>query len=498
MLIIHIASELAPVAKVGGLGDVVIGLSRKLKEHGEQVAIIIPKYDCIELSEVEKLQVVNDQLWSLGKEGLIRSTIWGGYVEGISVYFIQPHNKSGLPYFDRGCFYSGNDDIERYLFFSRAALEFLHQSAIYPDIIHIHDWQTAIIAPLYQDIYKPLGFQTKGVIFTIHNIEYQGQCQTEDLDQIGLIGSDYDLPAKLQDNLHPENLNLLKGGIVFSSYVTTVSPTYAEEVKGSLGGRGLENTIMQYAYKFSGILNGLDYAYWNPATDRYLPSHYSANDSPESLFAQKAANKKFLRNRLNLADQHRPIVSCISRLVPQKGTHLLHHALFRTLERGGQFILLGTSPIPAITEQFRQLKVNLGNNPHVHFELNYNEPLSHQIYSGSDMFIVPSLFEPCGLTQLISLRYGTIPIVRSTGGLKDTVFDIEYSNRPFHETNGFAFLYPDTAGVDFALDRALHQWFHAPERWKELVQNGMKMDYSWNNPSLAYLNLYHNALSDHG
>lgn len=483
MFIVHIAAELAPVAKVGGLADVVLGLSRELTKQGHAVAIIIPKYDCMDVHDVQQLEVADDNLWSFGAEGWTRNTVWVGLVEGLPVFFIEPHNKTA--YFHRGRFYNCDDDRERFTYFSRAALEFLLKSNKSPDIIHLHDWQTALVAPLYHDMYKALGLRVSGIVLTIHNFEYQGDCNPGELDKVGLKGSHYLTPARLQDNKHPDKINLLKGGIVYANYVTTVSPNYAKEVMHALSGKGLETTLQLYSDKFSGILNGLDFVYWNPGTDRYLPVNYTAGE-----VEKKAANKNRLRERLGLSNQHRPIVACIVRLVPQKGTRLIYHAIFRTLEKGGQFILLGTSPFPSINDQFHQLKVNLGSNPNIHFELNYNEELSHMIYAGSDMFIVPSLVEPCGLTQLIALRYGTIPIVRNTGGLADTVFDIEYSGKPLNETNGFTFDHADEEGMNSALDRAIECWFEQPQFWEQLVSNGMKMDFSWYLPTQKYVSLY--------
>jgi starch synthase len=493
MFIVHIAAEIAPVAKVGGLADVLLGFNRELAVQGHISTVVMPKYDCMDLGDIQDMQVVDNDFWSFGAEGWTKNSVWCGLVEGIPVFFIEPHNKTR--YFERGRFYNCHDDSERFIYFARAALEFLLKSNKHPDIIHLHDWQTALVAPLYEDIYKPLGLRTKAIFLSIHNFEYQGLCDPKELDKIGLKSVHYLTPSKLQDHRYPSRINLLQGGIVYSNFVNTVSPTYAEEVIHPLGGKGLENILSQYAYKFTGILNGLDYTYWDPATDHYLPVPFSASE-PASLMAGKRANKLHLKQRLSFCMEDRPIVSCIARLVPQKGTDLIYHAIFRTLERGGQFILLGTSPFPSINDQFHQLKLNLGSNPNVHFELNYNEELSHQIYAGSDMFIVPSLWEPCGLTQLIGLRYGTIPVVRKTGGLADTVFDVEYSGKPLYETNGFTFDHPNEMGVNSALDRAIDCWFKQPEFWEQLVLTGMRMDYSWERPTKEYIALYEKFVRD--
>lgn len=489
MYLVHIASELAPVAKVGGLADVVYGLCQELVSNGVKAEIIIPKYDCIDLKGVSHLSVYQRDLKCYYHGEYVLNTVWQGNVDGLSVFFIEPHNKK--PFFSRGTFYECEDNVDRFTYFSRVALEFLLQSGKNPDVIHCHDWHTALIPVLYHEIYKSLNLKVNGFIFTIHNLEHQGLCFPFVLDYIGLNGTYLLNHHKLQDPHRHDHINLLKGAIVYSTYFTTVSPNYAKEIQTPLGGCGLHHVISHYHTKFSGILNGLDYSYWDPHTDCYLPVHYSPN---QKLIEGKKANKEHLKKRLYLDPKEAPIVSCIARLVLQKGVHLIEHALFRTLEKGGQFILLGTSPDSAISHHFHALKINLGHNHNVHFEMQYNEGLSHQIYSGSDFFIVPSLFEPCGLTQLIALRYGTIPVVRKTGGLADTVFDIDHSQVPLQKRNGYTFDHADTQGVDSALDRCLATWFSNPEKLLKMMQCGMLLDYSWKKPCEEYMHLYKRCL----
>lgn len=493
MHIINIASELAPIAKVGGLADVLLGLSRELSWKGHDVDIIIPKYDCMDTEGIRDLAIYNENVPSYFKGELFPNTIWKGWVENLKVYFIEPTHPAH--FFHRGCFYGCEDDNDRYLYFSRAALEFMFKESIQPDIIHLHDWQTAVIAPLYQKVYQGLGFKKPKVVFTIHNIEYQGRCSAADLDNIGLNGKQLLAPNELQDDQYKDAINLLKGAILYSDFVTTVSPNYAIEVLTPLGGRGLDKTLLKYKNKFKGILNGIDYSYWNPEIDRYLPAHFSpreipANKKDRNTIDKKAYIKNMLRERLFLAEEHRPILGCIARLVPQKGIELIKHALFHTLEKGGQFVLLGSSPIPSISAEFQDLKHQFTDHPCVHLILHHNEELAHMIYAASDMFIVPSLFEPCGLTQMISLKYGAVPIVRKTGGLADTIFDVDYSQKPFAETNGYVFDYPDATGVESALDRAFDCWFHNQDKWRKLMIQGMKIDFSWNKPSNEYLEVY--------
>lgn len=493
MHIVHIASELAPIAKVGGLADVVLGLSREQSWKGHDVDIIIPKYDCMDSNDIRDLSVDYLDLMSFYKGEWYHNTIWIGWVENLKVYFIEPHHPRH--FFNRGCFYGCEDDIERYLYFSRAALEFLYKKQIQPDILHLHDWQTAAVAPIFQDMYRSLGYTRPKLVFTIHNIEYQGKCASVDLDNIGLNGASYLTQDKLQDSSNPKTINLLKGGIVYSNFVTTVSPNYAKEVKTPQGGRGLDTTLIKYENKFAGILNGIDYSYWNPEVDRYLPAHFSSREMPASkkdrnTLDKKAYIKKVVRERLLLSDDHKPIIGCITRLVPQKGIELIKHTLKYATKNNAQFVLLGSTQIPEINAEFHNLKHQYADNPDVHLILHHQEELAHQIFAASDMFIVPSIFEPCGLTQMISLKYGSIPIVRKTGGLADTIFDIDYSEKPLEQRNGYTFDFPDNVGIESALKRAIHCWFHEPEKWRQLMINGMNIDFSWNHPADLYLDIY--------
>jgi starch synthase len=302
----------------------------------------------------------------------------------------------------------------------------------------------------------------------------------------------------MQDLYYPETINLLKGAIVYADYITTVSPTYSWEVTTMEGGRGLDSTIKKYSNKFEGVLNGIDNAYWNPETDRHLPLHFSSRESPKTkkdscIVDAKGAIKQILRQRLELAEEHRPIVGCITRLVPQKGIEMIKHVIKTITGKGGQFVLLGSSPIPSIDAEFHKLKAHFNDHPHVHLILQHQEDLAHLIFGGSDIFIVPSLFEPCGLTQLIAMRYGAIPVVRKTGGLADTVFDVDAENAK-DRANGYVFEHPDNQGVDSALDRAIHSWYDNPDKWRKLVIHDMNQDFSWNKPSERYLEIYKKQL----
>ncbi len=499
MHIIHIASELAPLAKVGGLADVLLGLCRELSWKGHDVDIIIPKYDCIDTNSIRDLNIAYERLMVPYNGEWYSNTIWMGWVENLRVYFVETHHPRY--FFNRGCFYGCNDDIERYLHFSRVAVEFLYKKNLRPNIIHVHDWQTAVIPLLLKDMYEDLGFIESQSVLTIHNLEYQGRCSVLDLDKIGLQGQRYVSKDQLQDPLYPDALNLLKAGIIYSNFFTTVSPTYAKEITTEAFGRGMDKVIIEYSNKFKGILNGLDYSYWNPEIDRYLPAHFSSRETPKSksnldTIDKKAFLKKTLRESTDLSEDHCPIIACVCRLVPQKGVELIKEGLRHALKKNCQFILLGSSPIASISAEFHALKHEFTNHPNVYISLHYQEEFAHLIFAGSDMIIVPSIFEPCGLTQMIGFRYGAIPIVRHTGGLVDTVFDVDYSGKTFEETNGYTFQNPDFLSLNSTMDRAITTWFQEPAKWRKLMINSMNMDYSWNRSSDEYLKIYKKLLEE--
>jgi starch synthase len=484
LFIVQITPEMAPVAKVGGLADVVFGLSRELAIRGNHVEIILPKYDTLRYDHIFEMHEVYRDLWVPWYEGAIHCTVYFGFVHGRKCFFIEPHSHDN--FFNRGAVYGYNDDIARYAFFSRAAIEFLWKAGKHPDILHCHDWQTALVPVFLYEIYQQLGMTHPRACLTIHNFKHQGVTGAELLRATGLHQPerfmDYN---RLRDNHHANALNLLKGGIVYSNFITTVSPRYAFETKDQGQGFGLEPTLHTHHMKYGGVVNGVDYDVWNPEVDHHLPARYGLDN-----IEGKYDNKRALRHRLMLADNEKPIVAFIGRLDPQKGLELVRHAIFYTLERGGQFVLLGSSPDQAINNDFWGLKHMLNESPDCHLEIGFDEDLAHLIYAGADIILVPSQFEPCGLTQLIALRYGTIPVVRTVGGLADTVFDKDYSDRPLHERNGYRFDTYDGSGLESALGRALDCYYQFPEHFRELMKNAMRTDYSWNRPGQDYLNIY--------
>nr|CAB40374.1 Starch synthase isoform SS III [Vigna unguiculata] len=447
MHIVHIAVEMAPIAKVGGLGDVVTSLSRAVQDLNHNVDIILPKYDCLNLSNVKDLQFHKSYFWS-GTE----IKVWHGKVEGLSVYFLEPQN--GL--FWVGCVYGRANDAERFGFFCHAALEFLLQNGSHPDIIHCHDWSSAPVAWLFKEQYTHYGLSKARVVFTIHNLEF--------------------------------GANLIGKAMAYADKATTVSPTYSREIAGN-------HAVATHLHKFHGIINGIDPDIWDPFNDNSIPVPYTA----ENVVEGKRASKEALQQKLGLKKADLPLVGVITRLTHQKGIHLIKHAIWRTLERGGQVVLLGSAPDHRIQNDFVNLanQLHSSHNDRARLCLAYDEPLSHMIYAGADFILVPSIFEPCGLTQLTAMRYGSIPIVRKTGGLYDTVFDVDNDKDRAQvqglEPNGFSFDGADAGGVDYALNRAISAWYDGREWFNTLCKTVMEQDWSWNRPALDYLELYHAA-----
>jgi starch synthase len=484
MFVMMITPECAPAAKVGGLADVVHGLSKELEIRGNAVEIVLPKYDCMRFDLLTGLTKCFSDLWVPNHQQWVHCDVYFGWMDGLKCFFIEPHLDKN--FFNRGVFYGHHDDGERFSFFCRAAMEFVLKSNKQPDIIHCHDWQTALVPVLLYEMYQHLGLKRPRVCFTLHNVVHQGFGGESLLRQVGLNPAALMTPDRLQDDRRPGAINLMKGGIVYSNFVTTVSPRYAEEIRHTALGMGMQRTLATYHQKTGGILNGLDYSVWNPEVDAHIPKRYGIGS-----LDQKYVNKDALRHRLWLRTGMKPIVAFVGRLDPQKGVDLILHAVPYCLERGCQFVLLGSSLQSDINTAFWNLKLRLNDHPDCHLEIGYNEELAHLVYAGADILLVPSAYEPCGLTQIIGLKYGTVPVVRNTGGLADTVFDANYAPKPYHERNGYVFNDFNWQGLESALDRAIGMWHQHPEYFRQLMVNGMRCDYSWNKPGQNYLNIYH-------
>jgi len=482
--IVMVSTECAPVAQTGGLGEVIFGLSRELEWRGNAVDIILPKYDCMRYDQIYGLTVSYQDLWVPWYSGAVHCTVWFGFVHGRRCYFIDPHSPDN--FFNRGRIYGELDEANRFAFFAKAALEFMLKSDKRPDVIHCHDWQTALVPVLLFEIYQHTGMPHQRVCYTIHNFGHQGITGEDVLWATGLTRPAHFFDERrLRDNFDHGALNLMKGGIVYSNFITTVSPQHAWEATATDQGKGLGHTLFVHGQKFGGVLNGVDYDVWNPEIDRFIPAHYTAQ-----TLDQKYANKEALRDRFWLRKEFKPIIAYIGRVDKQKGIHLIHHALFYALAHGAQFVLMGTCPEHAVNGHLWHLKHYLNDNPDCHIEIGYDEGLAHLTYAGADMLVMPSMFEPCGLSQMIALKYGTVPIVRAIGGLVDTVIDRDYSPRPPEERNGYVFHQVDHQALESAMSRALGLWYDYPWEFRQLMINGMQQDHSWAIPGQHYLNIY--------
>ncbi len=493
MYILHVASEFAPLAKVGGLGDVVHGLAKEQAAMGHEVEVILPKYDIIQYQNIKNFTLEMGDLWSFEDSSRYHNAVFCGNVDKIKVHLIEPHHNHY--YFNRGKVYGTPDDIERFVYFCRTVCEFLHLQKRKPDIIHLHDWPTAPIAPIIKHIYKDLGFTYGSIILTIHNIEHQGKCSPANLSRIGLRGEDFRTEERLADPKDPSTINLLKGGIVYSDAFTTVSPTYAKEIMTPSFGFGLDGVVRRFEDKFSGILNGIETECWNPANDPILTFPYPTNATYiETIIKSKEANKEALFKKLNMQPSKGPLIACISRLVKQKGPKFILHAIDYALKQNSSFILLGSSIDHEFEKEFKELEFRYKNHPHFFVKLSFDETFSHSLYAAADTIFMPSIFEPCGLTQMIAMRYGTVPIVHKTGGLTDTVSDMDNSKIPLILRNGFTFENPDPTSVERVLKRAISCYQNDKKRWRQLIQTSLTMDFSWKKSAQGYETFYLESL----
>ncbi|KAL5769103.1 hypothetical protein ACOSP7_015660 [Xanthoceras sorbifolium] len=492
--IIHVTAEMAPIAKVGGLGDVVTGLARACLSRGHAVDIMLPFYECIQKQQINDLALITAYV-TFYDGNWVPTKAYRGVVSGVPVIFIEPSNE----FFKGQYVYGGSyNELEAYLFFSRACLEWMQVTGVQPDIIHVHEWQTGALPLLYWDMYQNLSLKKPRVVFTIHNMEHYGECRKDQLSKCGLDGSIYASVDKAIDDRtighNPERLSLLKGGVVYSNAVVTVSPTYLKE---TLCSGWLASTLLRNREKYFGILNGIDTVIWDPATDVFLPAKFHAR-KPEG----KKICKYYVQRGLGLVlegtlagdpvpyiTHNVPLIVCITRLVAQKGLHLITQAIKHTAELGGQMIVLGTASDARVQREFEDLANSHNQGSSTRILLMYSEELSHMLYAAADMVLIPSIYEPCGLAQMIGMRYGAVPVVRKTGGLADTVFDMDDSTN--HEiANGFVFEGIDEGSLNCALDRAFRHYREKPDEWNSMVQKVMEIDNSWNNTASKYIEIY--------
>jgi len=467
MNVLYAVSEAAPFIKTGGLADVGGSLPKALSCQGADVRVILPLYGSI----ADKWRLKMNFCFYTYIQLTWRRQYCGVFSlkqDGVIWYFIDNEY-----YFKRDSIYGCYDDGERFAFFSRTVLDILPKLDWKPDVINCNDWQTALI-PLYIREDHSGYYSDVKTVFTIHNIEYQGRFGKEILsDVFGLSDALY-----YQGILRYENdVNIMKGAIYEADHFTTVSPSYAQELHNPYFASGLHQVIEDNSYKFTGILNGLDTDHYNPMTDPLIPVNYG----PESDTG-KAACKEALCAELGLGDcRDTPIIACISRLVGHKGFDLVAEALDRIVSRNAKLVILGTGD--ANYESFFRDAEHRYKGV-VSANIMYSEKRASQVYAGADMILMPSRSEPCGLTQMIAMRYGTVPIVHEVGGLKDTV-------RPYpaENANGFSFYYYSADDMMRSIDYALDTW-HDKDTWCSLTRRDMVEDLSWARSAKDYINIY--------
>ena len=475
--VVFIGSECYPFVKTGGLGDVMYALPRALTKQNCDVKVILPRYKCIPWKHQEKMVYRGDFMMDLCADGHSYYVGIMEYVQDGVVYdFIDNEEffSSGNPYTNL------IDDIPKFCFFAKAALAALNYLDWTPDVIHCHDWQAGLV-PLYlRTLFANTALKDSKIMITIHNLRFQG---VYDIPTIQYWSG---LPAYLFNDYAVlkqghNDANMFKGGLAYADMITTVSNTYAGEIQTPFYGENLDAHLRHHAGKLRGIVNGIDYDLWNTRTDSLLAANYGVSDAVE----KKKANKRALQESLGLeVDEGKFVIGLISRLTNQKGLDLVNAILPALVDGNTQVVVLGTGDAQ-YEDSFRYYENTYKGS--VCSNIMYDEGRAHQIYAGSDALLVPSLFEPCGLTQLIAMHYGTVPIVRETGGLKDTV---QPYNQFTNEGNGFTFdRYEEGLLLD-AINRAKTLYFTEREWWDAMVRRDMEKDVSWENSAKQYRALY--------
>ncbi len=471
--VLFVASEALPFASTGGLADVIGSLPAALVKKGVDARVVIPFYSSIKpkFPDIEYLCDFNVKLAWRNKYCGIHSVVYNG----VTFYFIDNEY-----YFNRPTLYGSYDDGERYAFFSKAVLDMLPKIDFFPDIIHTNDWQSALVGIYLKQIYRKENYNYRPirVIHSIHNIEYQGVYDPYILGDVFDLSPEY---ASIVD--YNGAINLTKGAIVCCDRLTTVSPTYANEIATPEYSAGLHHIINQYSFKTTGIINGIDCDYYNPLTDKDLFKNYRS-------FSGKTKNKAPLQKQLDLPQRDDvPIVAMISRLTSHKGLDLVIRVIDELLCDDIQFILLGTGD-PGFESFFRDLEQR--HKDKVRSIIAYDKTLSKKIYAAADIFLMPSKSEPCGLAQMIASRYGAVPVVRETGGLYDT---IKYYDDETGNGNGFTFRNYNAHDMLYTIRKALGLYKDYKDKWKDLCEKIMKIDFSWNVSANAYIDLYSEVVS---
>jgi starch synthase len=506
MKVLLAASEVVGFAKTGGLADVVGSLPRALARRGHECAVILPLYNSARQATVAPRPTEHTFNIAIGGRTvtgrLWRSTLPGStipvYLIEQSAYFERDDPAQGRGLYQwttpRGDKQDYPDNCERFVFFCRAVLETLRLLGFWPDVLHANDWQTGLLPVYLREEYGPRSSAERDekpraasshydrirTLFTIHNIAYQGVFWHWDMN---LTGLDWRLfnHELLEFYGH---LSFLKAGIVFADLLNTVSPSYAKEIQTPYYGCGLHGVLSERHDRLFGIVNGVDYAEWDPATDPRLPANYDL----DSVAVGKAVCKRALQNRYGLSEgPGTPLLGMVARLVEQKGIDLVLGAAGPLLEQGTQLVVLGEGN-PAYHRGFLDLKARYPDQ--VGLTLSFDETLAHQIEAGVDLFLMPSLYEPSGLNQLYSMKYGSVPVVRATGGLADTVVDCTPETLAAGKATGFSFLARTPEALLETVQRALAFYRGQPDQWLRLLRNGMRQDWSWDRNAAEYERLY--------
>lgn len=480
--ILFVASESVPFIKTGGLADVVGSLPKSFPKEEFDVRVVIPNYTCIPWEYRSDFKYITHFYMDLGQvSGSEYVGVLTTQYDGITFYFIDNQRYFGgnTPYGDT------RFDIEKFCFFSKAALSILPSINFKPDIIHCHDWQTGVLPVYLHTIFRDNHFYDNiKTIMTIHNLRFQGIWDIKTLQKITNFPDYVFRPTDMEYN---KDANMLKGGMVYANYITTVSNSYKNEIQNDYYGEGLDGVVRQKSGDLYGILNGIDYNEYNPETDNEIFSKYNKY----SFIENKLYNKRGLQHELGLEqNDNKFMIGIISRLTDQKGVDLIARVIEEIVDDHTQLVVLGTGD-KGYEDMFRYYEWKLKGK--VSGNIYFSNNRAHKIYAAADAMLVPSRFEPCGLTQLISLRYGTIPIVRETGGLRDTVepFNI-YSDCG----TGFSFANYNAHEMLNTINYAKHIYFNNRDKWNGIAFRGMEKDYSWGNSAQDYAGLYRKLMGE--
>jgi len=471
MNILYVTSEAAPFVKTGGLGDVAGSLPITLKEKGVDARVILPLYRCIDQKYKDQMKYIDNIYINMG---------WRSQYCGV---FELDHKGTTYYFVDNEFYFNGPGpydhihlDCEKFIFFSKAVLSLLPTLGFRPDVINCNDWQTAPIPVLLDTFYDNPFYRGIKTVMTIHNLKFQGRWDLEKIKDALAIDDYYFTEDKLE---YYKDANLLKGGLVYANKITTVSETYAKEITTAEYGEGLEGLLYARQNDTVGIVNGIGDE-WSPKTDPFIFQNFT-----EKTLAKRKINKTELQKELNLpVDENKMMIGIVSRLTDQKGFDLIAYAMERLCEGGFQIVILGTGD-ENYENMFRHYAWKYPDR--VSANIFFSNELSHKIYAACDAFLMPSRFEPCGLSQLISMRYGCLPIVRETGGLSDTVIPYnEYTG----EGTGFSFMPYNADDMMTVVNYAMRTYYDNPDAWSNLVKNAMAQDFSWNVSADKYIALY--------